>query len=96
MLAAGEAETQGGIATACMLSCPLELPMHHATSRVLPALISGMLAVPAMAQTPRPFEDEVVYQIMPIAWRDSNNDMQGATQTRFGDVGGLASTASLC
>ncbi|HEX2838452.1 MAG TPA: alpha-amylase family glycosyl hydrolase [Phycisphaerales bacterium] len=54
-----------------------------------------MLAVPAMAQTPRPFEDEVVYQIMPIAWRDSNNDTQGATQTRFGDFGGLSSPASL-
>ncbi len=36
-----------------------------------------------------------MYQIMPIAWRDSNNDTVGSVTTRFGDFGGLASTASL-
>src|SRR5437764_339971 len=53
----------------------------------------SLLAVagPALAD-PR---DEVIYQIMPIAWRDSNNDTQGSTPTRFGDFGGLASAASL-
>ncbi|MEY5031320.1 MAG: hypothetical protein RL354_351, partial [Planctomycetota bacterium] len=41
----------------------------------------------ASAQAPivRPFEDEVIYQIMPIAWRDSNLDVTGSVQTRFGD-----------
>jgi glycosidase len=36
----------------------------------------------------RPFENEVIYQFMPIAWRDSDNDAQ-----RFGDFNGM--TASL-
>ncbi len=49
----------------------------------------------ARAQTSRPFQDEILYQIMPIAWRDSNNDSQGSLQTRFGDFGGLSSTTSL-
>ncbi|MFO0857991.1 MAG: alpha-amylase family glycosyl hydrolase [Phycisphaerales bacterium] len=49
----------------------------------------------ALAQTSRPFQDEILYQIMPIAWRDSNNDSQGSLQTRFGDFGGLSSTTSL-
>lgn len=43
----------------------------------------------------RPHQDEVIYQIMPIAWRDSNLDVTGAVQTRFGDFGGLAATESL-
>ena len=43
----------------------------------------------------RPHEDEVIYQIMPIAWRDSNLDTTGSVQTRFGDFGGLAATESL-
>lgn len=52
-------------------------------------------AAPTHAQTRLP-QDEIVYQIMPIAWRDSNNDSQGGTTpTRFGDFGGLAATASL-
>jgi glycosidase len=52
--------------------------------------ISGSLIVPVLAgsPTPRPFEDEIIYQFMPIAWRDSNNDAQ-----RFGDFDGM--TASL-
>ena len=51
----------------------------------------------AFGQAPivRPFEDEVIYQIMPIAWRDSNLDVTGSVQTRFGDFGGLASAESL-
>lgn len=47
------------------------------------------------AQLSRPIVDEVAYQIMPIAWRDSNNDGSGGVFTRFGDFNGLASTASL-
>ena len=43
----------------------------------------------------RPHEDEIIYQIMPIAWRDSNLDVTGSVQTRFGDFGGLASVESL-
>jgi len=48
-----------------------------------------------LAQLNRPVQDEVIYQIMPIAWRDSNGDTQGSQQTRFGDLGGIASAASL-
>jgi alpha-amylase len=40
------------------------------------------------AGQPRPLTDEVFYQFMPIAWRDSDNDAQ-----RFGDFDGM--TASL-
>src|SRR5512141_2239889 len=36
----------------------------------------------------RPVADDVFYQFMPIAWRDSDNDA-----SRFGDFGGM--TASL-
>ncbi|MFM7261664.1 MAG: alpha-amylase family glycosyl hydrolase [bacterium] len=43
----------------------------------------------------RPHEDEVIYQIMPIAWRDSNLDTTGSVQTRFGDFGGLSAPESL-
>ena len=43
----------------------------------------------------RPAQDEIVYQIMPIAWRDSNLDTVGPISTRFGDFGGLAATESL-
>ena len=60
---------------------------------VLAAAIS-IPCTPARAQIELP-QDEIIYQIMPIAWRDSNNDTQGATQTRFGDFGGLASMPSL-
>ncbi len=69
---------------------------HRVNHLVLYALASALVWVsPAPAQTARPFLDEVIYQIMPIAWRDSNNDTQGATQVRFGDFGGLSSAASL-
>ncbi|TWT40388.1 Alpha-amylase precursor [Phycisphaerae bacterium RAS1] len=57
--------------------------------RILSVLLSAASIAPVFAGLPpRPVEDEVFYQIMPIAWRDSNNDAQ-----RFGDFGGL--TASL-
>ena len=46
-----------------------------------------VLSLPAMAAV-ADLPDEVFYHIMPIAWRDGNNDAQ-----RFGDFGGL--TASL-
>lgn len=55
------------------------------------ALFAAITALqrPCAAQTlSRPITDEVFYQFMPIAWRDSNND-----QYRFGDFGGM--TASL-
>ncbi len=60
------------------------------------ALACGLLSHGrAMAQLSRPPQDEVIYQIMPIAWRDSNNDMVNGVQARFGDFGGLAATESL-
>ncbi len=40
-------------------------------------------------------QDEIIYQIMPIAWCDSDNDFTGSVNTRFGDFGGLASNTSL-
>jgi len=71
------------------------MPMRW-TSTIL-ALGTACLHATAAPTPPivRPHADEVVYQIMPIAWRDSNLDMTGSVQTRFGDFGGLASTASL-
>ncbi|MCE9620569.1 MAG: hypothetical protein K8R92_11780 [Planctomycetes bacterium] len=60
------------------------------------ALLPFLLAVAiASAQLQRPPQDEVIYQIMPIAWCDSNNDFTGGVNTRFGDFGGLASNTSL-
>ena len=56
---------------------------------------AASLASGACAQVAPPGQDEIIYQIMPIAWRDSNNDTQGTTATRFGDFGGLGSAASL-
>lgn len=53
-------------------------------------LLLGSTALSCSAQLNRPHQDEIIYQIMPIAWRDSNNDAQ-----RFGDFGGLSSAASL-
>jgi glycosidase len=50
------------------------------------ALLSG--APPASAEPPGPLEDEVLYEFMPIAWRDSDGD-----ELRYGDFGGM--TASL-
>jgi len=40
-------------------------------------------------------QDEVIYQIMPIAWCDSDNDSTNGVNTRFGDFAGLASNTSL-
>ncbi len=39
---------------------------------------------PATGQIVRDIRDDVLYHIMPIAWRDSNSDTY-----RFGDIGGL-------
>ncbi|MBL0927647.1 MAG: alpha-glucosidase C-terminal domain-containing protein [Phycisphaerales bacterium] len=58
-------------------------------------VVAASVAWPALGQAGRLPQDEIVYQIMPIAWRDSNNDTQGTTATRFGDFGGLASAGSL-
>lgn len=60
-------------------------------------LAAGSASLPALALPPivRPHQDEVIYQIMPIAWRDSNLDTTGSVQTRFGDFGGLAAPESL-
>lgn len=59
------------------------------------AALCGLAACPpAQAQSlNRPPQDEVFYQIMPIAWRDSDNDTRSGQPARFGDFGGL--TASL-
>jgi glycosidase len=79
-------------------------PSFAATARVAARSVALVAAAclagvgaEAQAQAPivRPHADEVIYQIMPIAWRDSNLDTTGAVQTRFGDFGGLASTESL-
>ncbi len=53
------------------------------------------LAAPTQPPIVRAPKDEVIYQIMPIAWRDSNNDSVGAIPARFGDFGGLAAIESL-
>ena len=65
--------------------------------RPLAALVPAALTLSshALPQIVRPHQDEVIYQIMPIAWRDSNLDTTGSVQTRFGDFGGLAATESL-
>lgn len=55
---------------------------------LLAALIVLPDLAPAFPPATRDVRDEVFYQFMPIAWRDSNNDAQ-----RFGDFGGM--TASL-
>ena len=60
----------------------------------LPALILlALLLAPARPASTAPLDgrdvhDDIFYQIMPISWRDSDNDAQ-----RFGDFGGM--TASL-
>jgi alpha-amylase len=55
-------------------------------------LLASLLLPPAPARTApldgRDVHDDIFYQIMPIAWRDSDNDPE-----RFGDFGGM--TASL-
>ena len=58
-------------------------------------LLAACAQVAPLPPIVRPHEDEVIYQIMPIAWRDSNLDVTGAVQSRFGDFGGLAATESL-
>jgi glycosidase len=62
-------------------------------SRILALLLLAALFVPARSSATGPLDgrdprDDIFYQIMPIAWRDSDNDAQ-----RFGDFGGM--TASL-
>ena len=74
-----------------MPNAPRFRPAHC----LIPALLLALAGSAANAQLTHPAADEIIYQIMPIAWRDSNNDTQGTTQTRFGDFGGLSSTASL-
>lgn len=62
--------------------------MRHLAILLLAALLAppgASLAEPLVGRDPR---DDVFYQFMPIAWRDSDNDPQ-----RFGDFGGM--TASL-
>jgi glycosidase len=55
---------------------------------LLAALVSPTLPARAGPLAGRDPRDDIFYQIMPIAWRDSDNDAQ-----RFGDFGGM--TASL-
>ncbi|MCC6350026.1 MAG: alpha-glucosidase C-terminal domain-containing protein [Candidatus Eisenbacteria bacterium] len=54
----------------------------------LPALAAGPDRAGAAPLAGRDVRDDVFYQFMPIAWRDSDNDA-----SRFGDFGGM--TASL-
>ncbi|NBX25938.1 MAG: hypothetical protein EBQ99_07815 [Planctomycetes bacterium] len=68
--------------------------MRHAR-HALTALLASLVALHAAAQSTRLPQDEVIYQIMPIAWRDSNNDSTGGVSSRYGDFGGLAATESL-
>ncbi len=58
------------------LSCPRSL-------LALPLACSLLTCAPSHAQSSYDPVDDVFYQIMPIAWRDSNNDTN-----RFGDFGG--------
>ena len=65
--------------------------MPRLLARHLSLLVSVLALAGAAGAAPlanRAPADDVFYQIMPIAWRDSNNDAQ-----RFGDFGGM--TASL-
>ncbi len=52
-------------------------------SRFPALLLLAALVLPASAAA-RDIRDEIFYQVMPIAWRDSDNDAQ-----RFGDFGGM-------
>src|SRR6266850_1980690 len=55
---------------------------------LLAAAMAARLAGPALARPDAPdYSGEVLYQIMPIAWRDSNNDAN-----RYGDFGGLSAS----
>ena len=59
------------------------------SARCLLALaLATSITAPSLAQTPLDVSDDIFYQFMPIAWRDSDND-----QYRYGDFGGM--TASL-
>ncbi len=60
---------------------------HHVLRRAL-ALSFVFAPSTQAAPTPRDVSDDIFYQFMPIAWRDSDND-----QYRYGDFGGM--TASL-
>lgn len=62
------------------------------TSALTIAFSLSVLAGPALAQTriTRDIRDDVFYQIMPITWRDSDNDFNSGQNTRFGDFNGLA------
>lgn len=77
----------GAMRCATLLTLAMALPVM--------AVLLVADAVHARQQLVRPHEDEVIYQIMPIAWRDSNLDTTGSVQTRFGDFGGLAAAESL-
>lgn len=69
---------------------------HLRPATLLATLLATSTAVLGQsAPIVRPPQDEVLYQIMPIAWRDSNLDMAGSVQARLGDFGGLASAESL-
>ncbi len=59
------------------------------TIRVL--VLSAAICSSADAQTlvTRDARDDIFYQIMPIAWRDSNNDTSSGVITRFGDFNGM-------
>ena len=59
---------------------------------LLAAAAAHAAPLPPIARPPR---DEVIYQIMPIAWRDSDLDSSGGVLARFGDFGGLAAPESL-
>ncbi len=70
----------------------------RACSAVLVGSLTVCVATVGAAPVPpivRPPQDEVIYQIMPIAWRDSNLDTTGTIASRFGDFGGLAAVESL-
>src|SRR5580765_3299260 len=60
-------------------------------SRILALLLlSALLAPRPSAAAPldgRDPRDDIFYQIMPIAWRDSDNDA-----SRFGDFGGMSAS----
>ena len=51
-------------------------------------MLAAIAGLPLVAAAQPDYSDQVFYQIMPIAWRDSNNDAN-----RYGDFGGI--TASL-
>ena len=66
-----------------------------AFASVFAAVFSTVLCAAPLPPIVRAPADEVIYQIMPIAWRDSDLDTTGSVQSRFGDFGGLAATESL-